>query len=211
MIDLMQVLKRSNRFWQGLNEEGVKEYKKELTEAKANLEKTTFEQRELLKISSKKIEETVSIIEDELGLCNFYFEYLEKQKEDNFDNWFYVKKEDREKVLDEEWNIKGDCWARYNGKVMTLIAFDTTGMMTKITLYIQNNSDYIEFTHRYGGKEEITSSHLKNQKRIEERVKEYKKKAEEVMGERQYPFYCLELSNMEVLRQLLHVEEEKND
>ena len=202
----MQVFRR-NQFWQGVKKEQVTEYHRELTEAKESLEKINFVSRNFMEISSKKVEEKIGIIKDELDLCDFYLEYQKNQNDENFDKWIYVKKEDREKVLHEaEWNIKGDCWVRKNGKIGTLIAFDTTGLMTKITLFIQNDSDHLAFvTSRYGGQEEVISSHLKNGKSIDKRVREYKEKAEEVMREHQYPRYCAELNNIRILEELLHI------
>ena len=208
VINIMHVFRR-NQFWQGINEERVRGYNEELIEAKESLEKINWISRDFLDINNKKVEEKIGIINDEIELCNFYFEYCEKQKGENFDKWVYVKKEDRERLLHEvEWSIKGDCWVRGNGKIRMLIDFDTAGSMTKITLSLQNDSDHIAFiTSRYGGCEEIISSHLKNGKSIDKRVREYKEKAEELMREYQYPRYCAELNNIRILEQLLHIKE----
>ena len=209
MLDIYIIPKRHGNFWDGVNQARVEEYRNELNEAKAELERLSWVQQKLLETNDKRIEELKGLVNDELELCDFYSEYIVRQQEENFDKWFYVKREDREKVLHEQWGVKGDCWIKHNGKIRTIIAFDTTRMMTKISLVVENDSDKIVFVGgSYGNsRQEIVYSHLKNQKSIEERVKEYKQKAEELMKNYQYPYYCMESRNFQILGQLLHVED----
>lgn len=208
MINICKhIMRVSSYFWQGVTEENVRRYQADLEQAIAALDAVTWDQRRLLDIKDDDIKAGVlGILKDELDLCRFYFEYIQRQEEENFDRWFFVKQEDRKKVLSEpDWaRVVGDCWIRYNGKTRATITLDESGTMTKISLCLDNDGVALRFLDR---NTDIASSHLKNAESIKQRITEYKALAEEKMEENLFPRYCSELGEFEALKVLLHVEE----
>jgi len=208
MIDIGKHIRRvSAYFWQGVTEENVLRYQADLGNAIEELDAVTWNQKQLLSIKNNDIKEGVlGILKDELDLCHFYFEYNQRQEEENFDRWFFVKQEDRKTVLNEpDWvRVEGDCWIRYNGKTRAIITIDESGTMTKISLCLDNDAVALRFLDH---SIDIASSHLKNRESIKQRIAKYKALAEEKMEEYKYPRYCSELNEFAVLKGLLHVEE----
>ena len=205
MIELYLVQRRASDFWDGVNPVRVNEYRQELTKVKEELDKLPWGLRRLITQDEddKRLDELRNLLKDELDLCDFYTNYLGRQKEPNFDTWY-------QEEFKEHWSS----WVRYNGKIRATIimARGTGSQMTKMSLRIENDSDQINFLHNsYGGsRKEITYSHLKNPKSIAKRVEEYQERAEELMKEHQYPLYSKELSNFRILEELLHIKG-KND
>ena len=199
MIELYLVQRRASDFWDGVNPVRVNEYRQELTEAKEELERLTWVLRKLITPDSERLDGLKNLIKDELDLCDFYTKYLERQQEPNFNTWY-------QEEFKEHWSS----WVRYNGKIRAtiIVARGSGDQMTKVSLRIENDSDQINFLlNNYGGSRiEITGSHLKNPKSIAKRVEEYRERAEELMKEHQYPYYCKELRNFRILEGLLHIE-----
>jgi len=206
MVEIIKRVKRGGIFWQGINEETVGTYQGVLEEDIEALETLTWTQGRLLGIGDHMKNEIFGLLKDELNLCCFYFEHIQRQKEENFDKWFFVKQEDRKTILNElDWRRReGDCWVRYNGKTQATITLDTSGMMTKISLRLDDNAEALVFLDHCI---HIASSHLKNAESIKQRIAEYKALAEEKMEEYKYPRYCPELAEIGVLKGMLHVEE----
>ena len=202
MIELSIVQKRATDFWDGVNPVRVNEYRQELTKVKEELDKLPWGLRRLITQDEddKRLDELKGLIRDELDLCDFYTNYLERQQEPNFDTWY-------QEELKEHWSS----WVRYNGKIRAtiMVGRKTGSQMTKVSLRIENDSDQLKFlTNNYGGsRKEITYSHLRNPKSIAKRVDEYRERAEKLMKEHQYPLYSQELRNFRVLEGLLHIEE----
>ena len=200
MIELSIVQKRATDFWDGVNPVRVNEYRQELAKTKKELDDLPWGLRRLITRNGERLDELRNLLKDELDLCDFYTNYLGRQKEPNFDTWY-------QEEFKEHWSS----WVRYNGKIRTTIimARGTGSQMTKVSLRIENDSDQLKFlTNNYGGSRiEITSSHLRNPKSIAKRVDEYRERAEKLMKGHQYPLYSQELRNFRVLEGLLHIEE----
>lgn len=208
MVEINEQVRRGFNLWQGVNEKTVSSYQKELEECIEALNTLTWQQERLLAIGrNDRKKDILSILKDEIDLCHYYFEYNQRRKEENFDKWFFVTQEDRKKVLNEpEWSRdEGDCWVRFNGKTRAVITLDVSGMMTKISLCVDNDAKALKFLD---GRIDVTASHLKNEESIKQRINEYKALAEERMKVNLFPRYCSEFASFEILKKLLHVEEE---
>lgn len=209
MVYLNRVVSRQRFFWDEVNEDKIKAYIKEL---EGNIEELRNEDttQSFFGIHHEEIQEIVSMLKNEVKKAKFYFEYLERQNEDNFDKWIFVKKEDRKEVLgDYEWNVYGDCWIRTNGKIQVKIEFDTRKIMTKIILSVKNDSNCLTFYERpYEHKNPYC--HVKNEEKITQRVNEYKQQAEKIFKKYQYPRprYYTEKRELDLLNKLLHVKDD---
>lgn len=204
MIDIMNIVRRE--IWKGVNPEGVGAYVKELEETKRELEKLPYSADRMFGIDKRK-KEIIDSIDHEIALCRFYFELNRRKKEPNFNEWVFLKKEDRQKALNEydRWRVRGDSWTKTNGKIRATIDIETPLTMKKITLSIRNDAKNLNFTDT----EDIATSNLKSEASINNKIAEYKEKAEMLFAEHQFPRYCYEKRSFDILKELLQVEMEK--
>lgn len=215
MIETKTYMRRSDFLsWKGVNKETVAHYIKHLQGTLKELKgKNIWTIQKLTKqISDKTLDDIKNIIEEEIRRCKFYFEFLKRQeKEKNFNEWFFVKKEDRKEYFNHpDWyGNKGDCWTKTNGKIRALININrTSGIRVRVSLDIMNDAKNLKFCeHNYRKGKEIEYKHLSNEDSIKKQIEKYKKQTEEFCEKYKYPIYCSEIREIELLNNLLHIGE----
>ena len=207
MIETFIQMRRSNYFWKGISKETIGHYIKGLKRTLKEFDysnKLTF--RRLLNTNDKIAEEVKDLIEQEIKYCEFYFELSKRSKEKNFNEWYFIKKENREMRYD--WITAVDCWTKTNGKIRATIDIDrVTGKRVKVSLKIENDSEALEFVGTNKDSTEKGYTHLASEDSIKKQIEEYKKETEAYFKEYDYPSYCREKKEMEALNKMLRIDE----
>ena len=202
MIDLMLNVRR--RFWPGVSTETVQTYLEELTKFKAELNTMYFTYLHNLFGSDNLIKEIRELIDKELKICSFYFEYKKRcESEPDFNQWIFKDKED----IKPRWGweeVHGEQWIKTNGKLKAIIQFDRSGKRVKISLSFENDSPTLSFIDRYI-KNKIRPVHLKNETSIANKVDEFKTMADAYLSDHEYPQYCAEKASIDTLNKLLWI------
>lgn len=215
MIEITTLIKRGNWFWSGRSgEEAVEVYKAELLETKKQLEveQVTY----LLPIDDKFIKELKSQVDRELSFCEFYEYYAKEQQKPNFNQWIFKTKKDLLETAEKDgmdefnrnWQFKGDQHQRDNGKIrIRIIVEDKTSKTSsiRVSLHISNSVDLKFFPDNNYNEKEIVYSIVYKKESAEQRVNDYKTRAEELFEEYNYPLYCYEKREMEFLKKLLWI------
>lgn len=200
MIDLMLNIRR--RFWDEVSTDTVQDYLKNLIKFKDELKTIHFTYLHDLFGSNDLIKEIEELVDKEINLCSFYFDYQKRcESEPNFNQWVFKEKDDIEPKWGRE--AQGDQWVKTNGKIKATIQFDRSGKRVKISLSFMNDSAILNFMGRHV--EKIKSVHLKNETSIARKVDEFKTKADTYLSDHEYPIYCAEKLNIEILNKLLHI------
>lgn len=210
MITIEKRIDRTRVLWQGVNKERVGDYIKMLSRMKKDLNSwSSYETQKVLNVSGDLLKKIERAIDEEIALCKFYFEFLKRQaKEKNFNEWVHLTKEQRKEAGEYDWQIKGDCWTKTNGKVRARITIDReSGVMAGVELGFENDSGNLTFFDGSHGSPHAMGlrTHRKTEKGITEQIEVYKQRAEEALSEIQYPHYCSEKNMMDCLKELLHV------
>ena len=202
MIDLMINVRR--RFWYGVSTEEVQDYLDGLTKFKDELESMHFNYRHNLFGSDKLIKEIQELVDKEIKVCSFYFEYQKRyESEPNFNQWIFKEKEDIKPRWDWE-NVPGEQWTKTNGKSKAIIQFDRSGIRVKISLSFENDSSALNFMPQ---ENKIRPVHLKNETSIANKVAEFKMTADAYLSDHEYPLYCAEKTSIDTLNKLLWIKE----
>jgi len=203
MIDRVERVNRKGEIWGEINSEKVRSYKKELSKTLKKLEKNSWEFERLFFLDREAVGRFISTIRDEIKLCDFYFEYLKKSKNKDFEKWIFIKKGSETR----DWEDKCDRWEFRNGKVKANIRINRGEKSVKISLDWKNDSQFLTFIEGY--REEVESKTLRAEKSIEEEIERLKKVAEEhINSELIFPKYCQEKREFDLIKKLLHIEEE---
>lgn len=206
MIEIERSIRRANLLWRVDNEK-VGNYLKMLSRTKKQLTgDSSYEIRRILKIDDDLLSEIIREIDREIELCKFYFEYQKRQRGEDFNKWVYLTREQRKK-REKDWQIKGDCWTKTNGRIRATITIDKSGVMAKIEVSYQNDAENLKFYDDYYDRTKPRYRHRKTEKGINEQIEKYKQEAREIFEELQYPLYCREKKAMDTLKQLLHIRE----
>jgi len=202
MIDLMLNVRR--RFWYGVSTEEVQDYLDGLTKFKDELESMHFNYRHNLFGSDKLIKEIQELVDKEIKVCSFYFEYQKRcESEPTLSQWIFKDKEDIRPMF--PWNkVPGEQWTKSNGKIKAIIQFDRSGKRVKISLSFENDSIALSFNDRSVGNE-IKPVHLKNETSIANKVAEFKMTADAYLSDHEYPLYCAEKTSIDTLNKLLWI------
>jgi len=208
MLDFMLNVRR--RSWQGVSTETVKNYLDELNKFKDELNDIHFTYRHSLFGSDELVKEIQNLIEEELNLCSFYFEYQKRYvSEPNFNQWVFKEKEDIKPRFN--WvEVQGEQWVKTNGKIMAIIQFDRSGKRVKISLSFENDSSTLSFEDRYV-ENKIKPVHLKNEASIANKVAEFKMKADAYLSNHEYPQYCAEKTSIDTLNKLLWINDSEEE
>ena len=201
MVGLISTIYREYNLYNGVSNENVGAYIKELKITLKELETSYIFKK--LTYSEGKVDDLRVILNDEIEKCEFYFEFSRRRKkEPHFNEWVFLKS--KERIDNYYWNENNDCWQKTNGKLKATIEIDTSGKMTQLSLWIQNDSKKITFWER---RAELEHKHLSNANSISMQISKYKEKAEAVFREHQYPLYCKEQRNIRLLEKLMHIKE----
>ena len=162
-------IRRETSFWREFSSSLVQDYVRKLQEAKEELKKIRWVYESKLWGNRSLIDEMINEIDTELKYCQFYEEYIEREKTDSMLNtWVFTKKEDIKQI--REWmKPQGDRWTKTNGRIRATIEIDRSGVMTKITLEYDNDSDSIEFLDRHRRNKSYNVAHLRNEDSIQQR------------------------------------------
>jgi hypothetical protein len=200
MVSVKLEIRRSNDLWGGVTPETVKRYLGELEAEKEKLREILLD----MWILNKGMMDALNIaIDKEISLCHFYEEFLKRSTEPNFNTWVFTKQADALTASDLAWNENpGDKWTKTNGRVKATIQFDNTGLMTKLTLSYENNSQCLSFYETGRGHEQ--TAHLKSETSIQAKVNEMKLIADTFLADHLYPLYTR--NDEKVLSQLLFIE-----
>jgi len=202
-------IRRETSFWREFNTELVQDYVRRLQEAKEELKKIRWVYESKLWGNRSLIDGMINEIDTELKYCQFYEEYAEREKTDPMLNmWVFTKKEDIKPV--REWmKPQGDRWIKTNGRIRATIEIDRSGVMTKITLEYDNDSDSIEFLDRHRRNKSYNVAHLRNEDSIQQRISDFKEIADEFMIQHLFPTYYKEKWNYKILLKFLHINSSK--
>lgn len=200
MIDLKTIVKRE--FWHGISVKIVKQRIKEINKQISELDKYDYDLKRILNVDKELIDQIKRVLNDEIELCNFYLEFNGKKIKHD---WTFLKAKEREERGEQDWQVRGrDCWIKTNGRIRIKINIDRSGLMTKISMDMENDSKSLTFYERPYGMKEIYT-HKKNKESIENQIREYKIEAEKLFMKHKYPNYCFETRQMDQLNQLLHI------
>jgi hypothetical protein len=184
---------------------------KELTEE--NIEKQLHQLEEYQKwlktnnhlfLDSKLYTLIADAVQREIEYHRFYLEFHAARREPGFNQWIFTPKE---KVVNRySWNEPHDQWTRRNGRIKAIIEIDRTGVMTKISVSFENDSETLTFIDSYYGQPKVKPSHAKNPKSIQRKIKEYKEFADRFLKEHLFPHYNIEQRSFSLLKTLLCID-----
>lgn len=200
MLSTAISIRRSSGLWGGVLPETVERYRKELEELKKRLEDASLLYEHNLFGSEPLMTEVQAVIAKEIKYCLFYEEYRSRRtSEPNFGEWVFTKQEDIKPKHD--WlKVPSEQWTKTNGRVKAIIQFDRSGIMVKLTLEYQNDSDSLTFFIK-GYQHVLPSVHVKSAASIEAKVQEFKSQADAFLEEHMYPLY--DTTDFDLLKQLL--------
>lgn len=200
MIDFIIGIR--TRLWNGVNLEGVSKYLNELVASKQKINDIALEYQWTLYGSKSLIEQMNNALNEQIEICNFYLDHLNRMQEKDFNQWVFTKKEDVPNLYG--W-IKATCdqWTKTNGRIKAKIELDRSGAMTKITLSYDNDSKHLKFYDSYRHKDDETVTHAKNEQSIEERIELLKARADIFLKLNQYP---QGMWSVTTLNELMHIE-----
>jgi hypothetical protein len=152
--------------------------------------------------AEKEIE---NLLDNELKLCEFYFEIQKRMKKPDYNKWVFVKEADREKKLGEySWTIEGDCWIKDNGKIRAKLIVAKREKTTKVSLRFDNINYGFDFlnSNEVGCQKNgyWDYANLKNPESVEKKIGEYKDMADEFMDKHQLPVFRPEEESYKILR-----------
>lgn len=194
-------------------DEVIGNYLKKLKNTKKVLKDMSWELWSILKM---KFDETeiFSNIDDEIKLCEFYFEYKKKSKDKDFNKWIKLTADHVNKefyFIRRNYKEDTKFYFRRNGRVRVLIIVEKNEKTTKVSLNLSNDSKFIWFLEddykSYFN--EVYFSHLKSEDSILKKVEEYKNLADTSSFKIRNPYYSEELRQAGFLNVLL--QRDKND
>lgn len=190
-----------------INIESVKAYIKRLEEWRDKIDQANWDLPDFMKTTDSVAQKIKELLSNELQMATIYLDIHERKKAKDFDQWTFVKKEDRDD-FDNTWNASswGDLWIRNNGKTKVQIEIKDNLSSTRITLRISNESRYMDFVYGYG--KEISRKVLYKQESIDRYIETLKAMAVDQMNDHLFPTYCIEQRNFEKMKELLHITEE---
>ena len=137
----------------------------------------------------------------EISYCNFYRECTERQKEPNFNQWTFLKKEEIKPLYGWQ-KPQGEQWTKTNGRVRATIQYDRSGIMVKLTLSYKNDSPTLEFIENV----KDVVAHASKESSINAKVVDLKKTAEAFMGVHLLPRYERIMLELRDIEQMLCIE-----
>ena len=211
MVDIEPMIKRDNIF--SLTErseydftEGVQKYLKELQETRQKMGHEWYHATYFYFVDRECVKKIAEIIDKEIVYCEFYLEHQERKKAENFNQWTFIKREDVHFVSYDKEIADGEQWTKTNGKVKATIAFDRTKKTVGLEVSFVNDSHKLDFIDYHVNAEICKKSHMKSLESIQDRVEEYKRYADKVLKEHQFPSWTPEKTRFDLLKKLLNVE-----
>ena len=212
MVDIKPIVDRegfyalNQSFEDGKFAEGVQKYLDELNQTKERMRKEWHRATYFYSIDRDVVRRMGELLDKEIEYCTFYLETQERKKEPNFNQWTFIKREDVEFNSYDKKIADGEQWVKTNGKVKATIAFDRTKKTVGIEVRFANDSHKLDFTDYHENAEICKKSHVKSPESIQKRVEEYKKYADKVIMEHQFPSWTPEKTRFDLLKKLLNVE-----
>lgn len=204
VMQFREQILRSNFYWNDIDEDLVKRNIETLQKWKKQVD----DARMIFScLSSRFTAERKEALDQEIKLCKFYLEYLERKQEPGFGVWQFYLNKDRDDVHEWQKEKAGDCYTKTNGKIRATVNLYDNGKTTKVSLEISNDSSILDFFY-HPSYCEIEYKHLKNKDSIKEYIEELKEKAEQIFQEYQFPRWDDTVNNYRALCQLVHAEEE---
>jgi hypothetical protein len=196
----------------------VSSYQKDLLEYAAFLRQSHYDLKELLG-NKQFIEKVEAAIEREISFCNFFWHLQKMKTKPGYREWVLHSGNDakaKDIAKGESWTngaAYNDRWIRFDGRTAATIEVDKSGVMTKLSLYVDNERQLnfkagdveacnLKFV---SGREELDVAHLKNEAAIEDRIREMKNHGIDFQNRHEYPLYMDERGDMEALDELLQV------
>jgi hypothetical protein len=190
-------LDRSTLLWRGVSPETVGSFLKELRQFRKRFRDERFLFAAAVGLSERRCDDLLSLLDEEIGIGEFYFELRKKQGDPAFDQWVFQEQEQRRDAW--PW-IAGDAWLRSNGRVKVAVVVDQSRVSARVSLHVANDSEHLVFFSPERGKE-VCHRYLRDEAGIH--VTRLRERADAILEEHRFPAFLVREHN--VVRALLHL------
>ncbi len=125
------IIRRTDFFWKEVTPKRVGEYLNQLKADKDSMEKAFNIIDTPFNLNKDYVDGFLRAFDNEIELAKFYLELHKAKKDPNFNKWVYLKEEEKNKEIKEDWKRKaGDVWIISNGTSFLNIAMKKDNMMS---------------------------------------------------------------------------------
>ena len=204
-FDMLHVINRGWTFFDldDMNDKKIGKYLERLKIEKERFREYDRNMPSGLKMD-KLFEELIEIVDHEIKICEFYFEYNKKRGNcEYFNKWKFFKAEDRPDLHDYNRSSSDDAWILTNGRCLAVIEKKDNKSSIKVSLKMENDSNVFEFYQKYTIL--ITYKNFRKQESADRFAEELKELAVEKLNEHLL-CCCPEVGNVMCYLKLLHLD-----